>query len=128
MTIHDRLKAILKSNCREATGGVFEVFMPFDAKTSTYRTNTPCLIFRIEECTDKGLGLYTLTVRIDMLGKPSEVEKLFRAVAAAFSEQQNSKTWSISLASGLFRETWDTDLNTDWGTMTLKGVAIEQRS
>ena len=126
MTIHDRLKAILKSSCKEATGGVFEVFMPFDGKSSSYRATTPCVIFRIEECTDKGLGLYGLTVRIDLLGKAAEVEKLCRTIAAAFSAQQNSKTWSISLASGMLKETWDTDLNVDWGTMTLKGVAIEQ--
>ncbi|MBQ9402117.1 MAG: hypothetical protein IJU38_07070 [Clostridia bacterium] len=126
MTIHDRLKAILKSNCREATGGVFEVFMPFDAKTSAYRTTTPCVIFRIEECTDRGFGLYGLTIRVDLLGKASEVEKLYRTICTAFATQQNSRTWSISLASGTLRESWDTDLNVDWGTVTLKGVAIQQ--
>ena len=125
MTLHDKLKTVLKTACAQGTT-VAEVFIPFDAKTSAYRANTPAAVFRLEEMEDKGFGLYRLTLRIDLLGKPADVEAMCKAVCAAFAGQINDDYWSVSLASGTLKETWDTDLNVDWGTMTLKGVAIEQ--
>lgn len=124
MTLHEKIKAILKAVCPRGTT-VAEVFLPFDAKTSAYRTTTPAAIFRFEECTDN-ISLLKLTVRIDLLGKTADVETMYKAICSAFRQQVNDENWSVSLASGTLKETWDTDLNTDWGTMTLKGVAIEQ--
>lgn len=125
MTLGECLKAILQSACPQGTS-IAEIFLPFDAKTSAYRASTPAAIFRLEECEDKAFGMYRLTLRIDLLGKPAEVEALYKTICAAFRQQVNNEHWSVSLASGLLRSTWDTDLNISWGTMTLKGVAIEQ--
>lgn len=125
MTMHERLKAILTAACPPGTA-VAEVFMPFDAKTSQYRANTPAVIFRLEECEDRSFGMFRLTVRLDLLGKTAEVEACYKAVCAAFRRQVNDERWSVSLASGSLKEVWDTDLNVDWGTVMLKGIAIEQ--
>ena len=125
MTLHENLKTILKNACPQGTT-VAEVFLPFDSKTSQYRANTPAVIFRVEESEDRGFGLLRLVVRVDLLGKPADVEALYKTICGAFASQVNNQHWSVSLASGTLRETWDTDLNVDWGTMTLKGVAIEQ--
>ena len=124
MNLHEKIKAILTEAAPRGTS-VAEVFLPFDAKNSSYRASTPAVIFRFEECIESD-GLYRLTLRLDLLGKTAEVEALYKAICAAFRQQVNDQYWSVSLASGSFREAWDTDLNVDWGTVMLKGVAIEQ--
>lgn len=126
MTLHESIKSYLSGLFPKGTT-IAEVFLPFDARTSTYRAESaPVIIFRIEELEDKGFGLFRLTLRIDMMGKTADVEKTNKTICAAFAEQVNDGKWEISLASGLFKEIWETDLNVDWGTLTLKGVAIEQ--
>ena len=125
MTLHESIKTIMTAACPNGTT-IAEVYLPFEAKSSQYRANTPAAIFRLEEFEDRGFGLHRITLRIDLLGKIAEVETIYKTICAAFAEQVSDNNWSISLASGLFKETWDTDLNIDWGTMTLKGVAIEQ--
>lgn len=125
MTLHERLKTIIKDAVPRGTT-VAEVFLPFDAKTSAYRTTTPAAIFRIEEMEDRAFGMYRTNVRVDLLGKTTDVESMYKLICKAFSQQVNNGEWSISLAAGSIRETWDFDLNVDWGTMTLRGIVIEQ--
>ena len=125
MTLHEMIKQTLTTACPTAKGGIFEVFMPFDSRNSTYRLTTPAVIFRFDRLKDQKFGLFQLELRVDIFGKISEVEAVGKEIQDAFAAEVKTGGWSVSLSSGELMETWDTDLKMNWGTMTLKGVAIE---
>lgn len=128
VTLGDRLKTIFTAICSNAA--VYEIYMPFDSKTKTYRANNPTVVFRIEEMTEEpaGSGLYRIAVRVDILGKAEYTREAGMTITDVLAEQQNDANWSISLAPGTpaYREQWDVDLNINWATVMLKGIAIRQ--
>lgn len=125
MNLHDTIKTILTTACPTGTE-IFEVFMAFDARTTSYRLQTPSVVFRIDECAESpaGSGLYRLSIRADVLGKVDDVETIMQSIQTAFASQQNASDWSVSLSPQTAKESYDMELNVDWGVLTLKGVAI----